>query len=804
MTTNILSGNSGNSTGDDSTLARYEQAQAMVQGIMTRRVVLNDGVFPHWINGRAGFWYLRDTATGKTFQLVDVEKRNNQAAFDHDALASALTSASGRAVDADDLPITIGSLTLSETVFTVNEVQFSAFDKRWVFTAQDQQCHSVGFPAEPPAEPAGALSPDGTQLVFVKDHNLWLRNIATHEERALTRDGISDNPYATASAGAAAQVLWSPDGKTLLTHQLDTRQITNRAMIEHAPLCGSVKPKLHQVKMAYPGDEHIEAYRLILINVATGEQQVVHHPLRLWKFGSGLFTDEKLCCWHNDSQRLYYVDIERGSKVVRLAEYDSVSGNTRVLIEERADTFVKLAHNDALPELTFLPDTEEVVWFSERSGWAHLYLYDLKTGRLKQAITQGEWLVRHILYLDAERRTLILHTGGRHQGVCPHYRDICSVNIDTGDITDIAVGDYEHSVFGASNGRQAGARAGLGIDSPGAEGISPDGQYLVTTRSRVDTLPESVLLNDRGEALMALEVAEPLGLPDNWVWPQPVKTLAPDGKTEIFGVVYYPPGYLTPSDDAPSDQQYSVLDFSNGQAGFTMVPQGSFINGPCFDYPYYYGAAFAALGFIVVALEGRGMPNREKAFHDYSHGFMASACALEDRVAGIKQLAAQDPGMDLSRVGIVGGDGFSSPVYGLLEHPDFYTVGVAMAYEDARFKQAALSECFEGYSAEGKQMVSTDGRFADQIADRLEGKLLLIHGLTDMYVPQSGTFRLVAAIQEANKTVDLMVMPQVGHDIPAYALRRTWDYLVTHLQEETPPANFDLTTGFDLLIESNG
>lgn len=193
------------------------------------------------------------------------------------------------------------------------------------------------------------------------------------------------------------------------------------------------------------------------------------------------------------------------------------------------------------------------------------------------------------------------------------------------------------------------------------------------------------------------------------------------------------------------------------------------------------------------------MPNRDKAFHDDSHGFMAGACNLEDRIASIQQLAKLDSAMDIDRVGIVGGDGFSSPVYGLLEHPDFYKVGVVMAFEDARLKSATLSECFEGYNEEGKQVTTTTHRFADQIADQLEGKLLLIHGLTDMFVPQSGTFRLVTAIQAANKEVDLMVMPQVGHDIPAYALRRTWDYVVTHLRGETPPKHFELTTGFDLL-----
>jgi len=766
----------------DTIAARYQQAQSLFKGVMTNRIVLNDGVFPHWLRDHSGFWYQRETQTGKTFQLVDAQNITNEPAFDHGALAMALEGASGQTVHADNLPIKITTMQLVDNAFTVAAVEFSAFDQQWTFTTDNQKLQTI----EPSVEEPGTLSPDGTYRAYVKDDNLWIRHTESLEERALTTDGVADNQYATAPASAALQILWSPDSKQILTHQLDLSNITARPLVEHVPQDGSLHTKLHHEKMAYPGDKHIEAYRLVLINVDSGEQQTLHENLRLWKFGSGYFTDEKLSSWNQDSQSLYYVEVVRGSKTARLQEFNLLSGKTKVLIEDRADTFVKLAHNDAMPELKFLPDTNELIWFSERSGWAHLYLYDLSTGQLKRSITQGDWLVRHILHVDTQSRELILHTGARDTAINPHYRDVCRVNIDTGEITDIATGNYEHLVFGASNGRQVGARGGFGLDSPGAEGISPDGQFIVITRSRVDTPPESVLLNKNGEQLLMLETADAHGLPDNYLWPQPIKTLAADGKTDIHGVAFYPPGY-------DKNQRYPVLDFSNGNAAFAMVPQGSFINGHCFDYPYFYAAAFAALGFVVVMLEGRGMPNRDKAFHDNSHGFMAGACNLEDRVTGIQQLAKRDPGMDVNKVGIVGGDGFSSPVYGLLEHPDFYRVGVAMAFEDSRFKSAVLSECFEGYSEEGEHVGTTEHQFADQMADRLEGKLLLIHGLVDMFAPQSGTFRLINACQQANKDVDMMIMPQVGHDIPPHCLRRTWDYLVTHLRDEVPPKNFSLT-----------
>ncbi|MDB9724459.1 S9 family peptidase [bacterium] len=768
----------------DACLPRYQQAQALVQGIMSKRMVLNDGVFPHWIGSSACFWYQRETQAGKVFCLVNANTKGNKTAFNHQVLATALATASDNTVNPDDLPIKITELQLDETSSELSQVQFSAFDKHWAFNTQTQQCQINELPQKVQGIlPSNSVSPDGTYSAYVKDHNLWLRTIDTDEERALTTDGIADNQYATAPASASVQILWSPDSKQILTHQLDMRNITARPMVEHVPQGGSIQTKLHKVKMAYPGDKTIEAYQLMVIDIERGEQQIINDNVRLWKFGSGYFTDEKLSFWNQNSQCLYYVNIARGSKTVRLHEFNTETKSSRVLIEDTADTFVKLAHNDAMPELTFLPDTNELIWFSERSGWAHLYLYNLTTGQLTNTITQGKWLVRHILHVDSDRRELILHTGGRNTGINPHYREVCCVNIDSSEITDIAVGNYEHSVFSTGYGRQVLTRGFHGIDTLGVEGISPDGQYIVTTRSRVDTAPESVLFNKSGEELLTLETADTHGLPENWVWPQPVKTLAADDQTDIHGVVYYPPGY-------DKNQRYPVLDFSNGQASFTMVPQGSFINGHCFDYPYYYAAAFAALGFIVVMLEGRGMPNRDKAFHDNSHGFMAGACNLEDRIAGIQQLAKLNPAMDLNRVGIVGGDGFSSPVYGLLEHPDFYKVGVAMAFEDSRLKSAVLSECFEGYSEQGKQIATTPHQFADQLAHKLEGKLLLIHGMVDMFAPQSGTLRLMNAFQQANKDVDTLLMPQVDHDIPPHSLRRTWDYLVTHLRDETPPKNF--------------
>jgi dipeptidyl aminopeptidase/acylaminoacyl peptidase len=271
-----------------------------------------------------------------------------------------------------------------------------------------------------------------------------------------------------------------------------------------------------------------------------------------------------------------------------------------------------------------------------------------------------------------------------------------------------------------------------------------------------------------------------------------VKVKGADGQTDIYGVVYRPPNFS-------KKESYPIIDFSCGHPYFSWVPQGSFINGPCFDAPYLYAAAYAALGFVVVALEGRGTPYRDKAFQDYSYGNITSASAFEDRIQGIRQLASRYPYMDLERVGISADDGSPVPVHGLLEHPDFYKVGVSICHEDPRFGFAALYEQYQGLCADNNDAGKPTN--TEDFAHALTGKLLLIHGMLDSFTPATGTIRLLDALQNANKDFDMLLLPEEGHDIPTYALRRSWDYFVTHLQGVEPPTEFALTTGIDLLLQ---
>ena len=395
-------------------------------------------------------------------------------------------------------------------------------------------------------------------------------------------------------------------------------------------------------------------------------------------------------------------------------------------------------------------------------------------------------MVRDILHFDTERRELLIQTAGRGLDINPYYRDICRINIDTGGLVPLVSGDYDHQIY-RPDSLQVFTQLAFGLDSTGINGISPDGGYLVTTRSRVDKEPVSLLVDRNGNELLTLETADAFGLPIGWQWPEPIQLKSADGKTDLYGVVFRPPGFSL-------EHHYPVLDYCCAHPGTSLVPHGTFVNAPA-GYSYLDAAAYAALGFIVVVMEVPGSPYRHKAFQDASYGQLSSANSFDDRIAALHQLAERYPYMDLNRVGLVGCDGITGPVYGLLEHPDFYKVGVIIAFEDARFDAASIIEMFEGVPNHANKPLAED------LAASLQGKLLLIHGMMDTVTPPTATYRLIEALREANKDFDLLLLPNEGHSISSYVLRRTWDYLVTHLQDIEPPKTFKLTTGFDLLLE---
>ena len=760
--------------------AAYQRAARFQNAVNDMSTIAkNTTLIPHWIGESDCFWYRRGTQTGVEFRLVNAKDSSNQQAFDHQVLAAALAEATQQEINADNLPITQVKISLSPA-----HVQFAAFDQYYCFDTQTGQCLALE-PALEPHSLVRLVSPDGIKVAFARDYNLWIQDIETGEERALTTDGEELYFYATQPVtwgfgGPALQARWSPDSQTLFTTQTDNRQVKRTPVIDYIPKDGSVRPIGAEYPCAYPGDDHVEEQRILAINVETGRQcNANYQRIPVNRSAYGLFNDN-LGWWSSDSRRAYFVDLERGDQVARVVEFDTSTGATRILFEETSTTFLNLSPSEiTAATLLPLPETHELIWFSERNSWAHLYLYDLETGKLKQPVTQGDWMVREILHFDPERRELFFQAGGRVANRDPYYLDICRVNIDTGEITALTDSDHEYTVTS-----DLGFRTGISIfcvsadpDSPGTvSGVSPDANYIVATRSRTDQAPVNLLLDRNGTVLLVLEEADTAEWLDQWQWPEPVQLVAADGETPIYGAMFRP-------SDFSAEKKYPVIDISITSGELAGVSKGSFTNAPAGGAWDLQAAALAELGFIVVTIDGRGTPYRKRSFVDCCYGRILSYNKAEDRIAGLKQLSKKYPYMDLSRVGVIGFNGLGSAVYSLLEHPEFYKVGVSHALQDARTQSITVGEVYEGMNP-----ARDNQHYADQLVNNLRGNLLLMHGTPDRMDHSVATWRLVDALQKANKDFEMLILPNEGplesgaHIGSNYAFRRTWDYFVKHLQ----------------------
>ncbi|ETN92522.1 Prolyl tripeptidyl peptidase precursor [Gammaproteobacteria bacterium MOLA455] len=764
----------------------YERAQQLMQGIFTKNVAFNTTVFPVWIGDTHCFWYERETKDGKEYRLVDAKTATNNSAFDHSALATALSEAIGQTVDVNNLPLRRVDIDLNPSI-----IRFTAFDKHWIYYAETGTCTPADMTDLATVHQDCMVSPNGKQGVFIRDFNLWLRDLDDHTERALTIDGEKDYQYGVGVCCFApidytnVQVRWSPDSTRLFAVQRDARQVKLFPVVHHVPQDGSIRPQLEEKAVSLPGDANVETFRLLAIDIETGRPQEANYrniPVTRSVFA---FFDSNLGWWSTDNRRAYFVDVERDYKTARVVEFDTHTGATKILFEEHSDTFIGLMLNsDEPPTLMPLPESGELLWFSERSGWAHLYLYDLETGQLKHPVTQGNWLVRDVIKVDSKRREVFVHTAGRVADWDPYYRDLCRIDLDNGEVSTVIAGNHEYCAVTQLHQNTMMAK-GSGRDDRGiACGVSPSGDFAVVTRSRADEVPVSLLLNRDGKTVLELETADISGLPKNWQWPEPVKLLAADGKTDLYGLVFRPSTFST-------DQSYPVISHVYNSPDLTWVSKGSFTNGAVYGMPYLDAAALAELGFIVVQIDGRGTPFRHKAFLDNCYGWSESASKIDDHIAGIQQLAKRYTYMDLNRVGITShSSGGVGVVSSLCREDGFYKAGVASMTYDSRYFPAGLwGERYEGLSGS-----TADHPYPEQQISNLQGKLLLMNSMIDPLAPAEGTLRIIDALQTANKDFDLLLLPNPAY---GYTVKRAWDYLVEHLLGLEPPEDFKLTTSFD-------
>jgi dipeptidyl aminopeptidase/acylaminoacyl peptidase len=753
----------------------YERAQALRNKFQTLAVNIPDRV--NWIEKTNRFWYRKSVKGGNEFVLVDAETLARRPAFDHARLAAGISAADGGKVTALTLPLTFLSF-----VDDGRGIQFVAGGSTWKCDLSDYSCKKTGTapqgfqgrpptddppeefgndvydgmadlspqqgqqqrrqePGQPREDQTPKASPDGKWEALIQNFNVFVRPKGKTEALALSADGSEGNYYTHAS------IAWSPDSKHLVAYRIRPGYRRQVYYVESSP-SDQLQPKHSTRDYAKPGDA-LDIAQPVLFEVETKKQTVIDNTL----FPNPYSLTST--AWRKDSRAFTFEYNQRGHQVYRVIEVDAATGKTRSVISEEPRTFFSyrplvgnLRETGTRYRLD-LNDGKEIVWASERDGWRHLYLYDGVTGKVKNQITKGNWIVRAVDKVDEEKRQIWFEASGMYPGKDPYFTYYYRINFDGSGLTAFTEADGTHSVS-----------------------YSSDMKYYVDLWSRVDLAPiaelrrtedKKVILElDRGD-VSELTAA-------GWRAPEVFTAIGRDGKTDIWGVI------IRPMNFDPS-KKYPVIE--NIYAG----PQGSFT--PKSFSAYSSMQSLAELGFIVVQMDGMGTANRSKAFHDVAWKNLGDA-GFADRILWHKAVAAKYSYYDISRVGIYGTSaGGQSSTGGMLFHPEFYKAAVSNSgCHDNRMDKIWWNELWMSWPL-GPQYAASSN--VDN-AYRLEGALLLVVGEMDTNVDPSSTFQVVNALIKANKKHDLLFVPGGGHGAGgAYGTRLLYDFFVHHLLGVEPP-----------------
>jgi dipeptidyl aminopeptidase/acylaminoacyl peptidase len=471
----------------------------------------------------------------------------------------------------------------------------------------------------------------------------------------------------------------------------------------------------------------------------------------------GRWTDIE---WSADGRRLVFVSSSRDHKQAWLREANVETGAVREVMRESVATFFESGFDS--PNWRPLFTSNELIWYSQRDDWGHLYLYGLGDGQLKSRITSGSWNVLEIARLDEKARTLVFTGVGREPGRDPYFRHLYRVRLDGSGLTLLTPEDADHQIS-----------------------LSPSGRYVVDAYARPDTPPVSVLRDvNTGRVLLALERADISRLvATGWTPPIPFTVKARDGNTDLYGLMHRPSNF-------DSTKKYPIVNYiyPGPQSGSVGSRQFVAVRGDT--------RAIAELGFIVVQLDATGTPYRSKSFHAAWYGNMGDN-GLPDQVSAMQQLARRHPWIDLERAGIYGhsGGGYAS-TDAILRYPDFFKVAVSQAgNHDNRNYEDDWGEKWQGLLERRPDGTTNYDNQANQLlAKNLKGKLLIAHGTMDDNVPVYGTMLVVQELIRHNKDFDLLLLPNRRHGFGSepYMVRRRWDYFVRHLLGATPPAGYEI------------
>ena len=745
----------------DADYARAEQFMPYNANPLVLHAVEN----PAWLSD--GRMVYRDTGvTGNTFMLVDPTKGTKAQAFDQARLAAALQALNPTGKPVDPSRLAISNYTLADSDKTIL-LTYSGHQLRCDLSG-DGSCKpdTEPQPGTPGRHRIGKMdiSPDGKKGAFIRDWNLWLLNLTNNKETQLTKDGIKDFGYATDNAGWQhsdnAILVWSPDSKRIATFQQDQRK-TGELYLTNVT---NGHPTLTTLKYPLVGDKDVTMIERVILDVE--HPKVIRLKMAPDQHRSTLCDD--ISCrggtgwddvqWSADSKTLAFVSTSRDHKQEWMRLANPRTGEVKEVMGETTPKFFESGNGKV--NWHYLSATNELLWFSERDNWGHLYLYDITTGKIKNQITHGDWNVTQILNVDEKARVLYFEAVGREDGVDPYFIQYYRVDFDARNLQLLTPERATHTI------------------TP-----SPDNRFFVDTYS-TPTQPQVSVIRDRTGKVVADVAREDITRlkATGWIPPVQIMVKARDGKTDIYGLLFRPTNFST-------EKKYPLINhvYPGPQIGSCGPRNFLAAHGDL--------QSLAELGFIVVCIDGMGTPFRSKAFHEAYFGDLGDN-TIPDQVAGMKQLAERYPWINLELAGMYGHSGGGNATAAAMFHfPDFFKVGISESgNHDNRDYEDDWAEKWAGLLTTNPDGTSNYDSQANQAtAKDLKGHLLLAHGTMDDNVPPANTLLVVDALIKANKDFDLLMIPNARHgygEAAQYMTRRRWDYFVRYLAGAIPPHEY--------------
>ena len=784
--------------------ANFQQASKYSSARM-QNMVFSTSVRPNWLTKGDKFWYSYSTSQGQNYYLVDPVRKTKTKLFDNVKMAADLSRMTGDPFDAKHLSISRIEFDKSETFFKFsitsklaeeevkdeNEGDSQEKEKKgkkkmkpktwyFIFDIASQTLRIDEDHKEEDNDKSWAqIAPDKSFVLFARHHNLYKMSYddykkllkdekdSTVVEIQLTTDGVENYSYQSGNWGQSddeietkkderqrpGYVLFSEDQQYFVGTRTDSRMVKDFWVINNV---AQPRPTLETYKYHMAGEPDAPQVELFVFNVKTGEKQIVNvdrfkdQTLQIYskpRKKTDYLNEENYPYLLSGTTGKFYLSVtSRDLKRVDICEVTLGDTTAQTIIEERLNTYIDLQTP------VVVNNGQNIIFWSQRDGWGHYYLYD-RTGKLVRQITSGPYNCSGIEAIDDANDVIYFTANGKENGD-PYYEYMYKVGFSGSGFARLSSGDFNHDV----NANDKGA-------------------YFVDNYSRVNSVPASDLIDSRGNKILSLETADLSKLLESgWQFPEPFTVKAGDGITDLYGVMYKP-------NDFDSTKKYPLLLY------VYPGPQTEAV-----DKSFRAGSSntdrMAQLGFVVITVGNRGgHPARSKWYHNYGYGNLRDY-GLEDKKTAAEQIANRHEFVDINKVGIYGhsGGGFMSTA-AMLVYPDFFKVAVSSSgNHENNIYNRWWSEKHHGV----KEVVDYEGNVSFEynvhknpdLAKNLKGKLMLTTGDIDNNVHPAGTIRMANALIKANKRFDFFLFPGQRHGYGNMSEYWFWlraEYFTEHL-----------------------